>query len=49
MACIWLASKVEGDSRKLHDVINVFHLIKQKLDDPKCAPGIKPLDGPCIA
>ena len=49
MACIWLASKVEEAPRRLRDVINVFHLIKQKLDDPKCTPGVKQLDGAYIA
>uniref|UniRef100_H2Z208 Cyclin-L1 n=1 Tax=Ciona savignyi TaxID=51511 RepID=H2Z208_CIOSA len=30
MACIWLASKVEEAPRRVRDVINVFHYIRQK-------------------
>ena len=30
MACIFLAAKIEESPRRLRDVINVFHHIKQK-------------------
>nr|XP_002128551.1 cyclin-L1-like [Ciona intestinalis] len=30
MACIWLASKVEEAPRRVRDVINVFHYIRQR-------------------
>ena len=30
MACIFLAAKIEEDCRRLRDIINVFHLLKQK-------------------
>lgn len=30
MACIFVAAKIEENCRRLRDVINVFHHLKQK-------------------
>ncbi|XP_023686176.1 cyclin-L1 [Paramormyrops kingsleyae] len=43
MACVHLASKIEEEPRRVRDVINVFHRLKQ---DRKCGvPAPLPLDG----
>lgn len=44
MACIFVASKIEEAPRRVRDVINVFHMVKQKLEDPKCTPTMMKLD-----
>nr|CAB3228935.1 cyclin-L1-like [Phallusia mammillata] len=38
MACIWLASKVEEAPRRIRDVINVFHYLKQRKQNSNPAP-----------
>merc|ERR1739838_392659 len=44
MACIWVASKIEEDPRRLRDVINTFDFIKQKQNDPNCKETMMELD-----